>query len=391
MVEKTPKAKAKIKRFTKAMYHQEPDKIPIFEVYWTAFVERWREELGLSSDADPYYYYDLDVNWATPNCDPHIRPFEILKGNEEETIVRTGYGAIVRKVHNLPMPHYMAFDIDTIDKVRSFTFDDPWDERRFFSRGDDHLNGIGDSLIFRDIDPWIDRVKALVPDFAVLSGVIEANEFMTRCIGQANALLWMGLYPDEIGRFAERINEFMLEILKAQIKAADGLLDGIMVAGDVAYARGMMFSPDYWRKYFKPGLKAMVEATHDAGLPFLLHACGDNRPILDDYAEIGVDGWHPVESKAGQDVVELRRKVGHCLTFVGNNDIRLWAEGNKEKLRAYTLRKLNAARGGGYLFGSDHSVTADVSTETYEYVLSLVRQYGNYPLRLGEYDIPDIY
>jgi len=40
------------------------------------------------------------------------------------------------------MPHYFGFDTDTIEKVRSFTFDDPWDERRFFRSGDDHLNGI---------------------------------------------------------------------------------------------------------------------------------------------------------------------------------------------------------------------------------------------------------
>jgi hypothetical protein len=52
------------------------------------------------------------------------------------------------------------------------------------------------------------------------------------------------------------------------------------------------------------------------------------------------------------------------------------------------LRKLNAAKGGGYIFQSDHSVPSNVSGQNYDYVVNLVRQYGAYPLNLGEYDLP---
>ena len=66
--QKTPKASAKIARVLKALRHEEPDRIPLFEFYWTDFVKRWRKEFGLASDANPYYHYDLDVNSATPNA-----------------------------------------------------------------------------------------------------------------------------------------------------------------------------------------------------------------------------------------------------------------------------------------------------------------------------------
>jgi len=55
------------------------------------------------------------------------------------------------------------------------------------------------------------------------------------------------------------------------------------------------------------------------------------------------------------------------------------------------LTKLNAAKGGGYIVQSDHSVPANVSAANYEYLVGLVRQYGRYPLRLGEYDLPDLW
>ena len=42
------------------------------------------------------------------------------------------------------------------------------------------------------------------------------------------------------------------------------------------------------------------------------------------------------------------------------------------------------------IFQSDHSVPSNVSGQRYDYVVKLVREYGKYPLQLGEYDIPDL-
>ncbi len=71
-------------------------------------------------------------------------------------------------------------------------------------------------------------------------------------------------------------------------------------------------------------------------------------------------------------------------------DVIDWARCSPEELKAIVLRKLNAAKGGGLIFQSDHSVPGNVSAESYEYVLNLVREHGRYPLELGEYDIPDL-
>ena len=40
----------------------------------------------------------------------------------------------------------------------------------------------------------------------------------------------------------------------------------------------------------------------------------------------------------------------------------------------------------GYILQSDHSMPDNVDPQTYDYVIELVREYGNYPLQLGEYD-----
>ncbi|MCW5977281.1 MAG: hypothetical protein KIT09_04355 [Bryobacteraceae bacterium] len=386
---RTANCLAKLDRMRKTLRHSEPDRVPVSDFFWGGFLRRWRDELGLPPDADIYRYYDLDWFQLNPNLDPHIKPFEILRENEEEVVVRTGFEAVIRKKFADPMPAFLHFDTDSVEKMETFEFDDPWDDRRYFVAGDDQINGVGDGFA-RGITAFDARVKAAYPDFPLFGGVCEAHETLWRIVGSENAMLWMGLYPEQVARFVARLNAFSLELLKAQIKAAGGRLDGIVIWGDVAYRKGMLFSPEFWRRHFKTGVKALVDEAHSHGLPVIYHGCGNVNRIFEDFIEIGVDAYNPLEAKAGLDVVDLRRRFGHRIGFCGNMDVLLWAYGTREQLRAAVLTKLNAAKGGGYIFQSDHSVPSNVSAEDYEYVINLVRARGAYPLDLGEFDLADL-
>jgi hypothetical protein len=70
-------------------------------------------------------------------------------------------------------------------------------------------------------------------------------------------------------------------------------------------------------------------------------------------------------------------------------DVLLRAGGSKDELRAAVLTNLNAAKSGGFIFQSDHSVPTNVPAESYNCVVHLVREYGNYPPQLGEFDLAD--
>jgi uroporphyrinogen decarboxylase len=388
-MERTDNCLVKLERMNKALHHEEPDRVPIRDDFWAKFIDNWREVFGLPADADICKYYDFDYIVTLPNSDPKIRKFEIIKTNEEETILKTGFGATIQKKVAYQMPAWLEFETDTIDKMKAFEFDDPWDDRRYFSGGDHQIAGIEEDFT-QDIPAWIDTVKELYPEFPLYGSVCEAYEMLWRIIGSDNALLWIGLYPDEVGRFVERINEFALELLKAQIKAADGMLDGAIIWGDVAYTRGMLFAPDYWRKHFKPGVKAMIDLCHDHNIPCIYHGCGNVQAIFEDFIEMGADAYNPLEAKAGFDVLELRRQYGHQIAFSGNMDVIAWADADMDELEKIVLTKLNAAKGGGWIFQSDNAVPDTVTPERYEYVINLVRKYSKSPINLGEYDIPDL-
>jgi hypothetical protein len=375
----------KLERMNKALRHEEPDRVPVSDFFWGGFMRRWRQELGLPPDANPYYHYDLDWIVTVPNMDPWIRPFQTLRETAEEVVVKTGFGAILHKRFEFPMPEMRAWETDTFEKLELAAFDDPRDRRRFVAAGDNQIAGVGDGFE-RNSPAWIDTVKSLRPDFPVYGSMIEVSECLTRLIGQENAMLWMGEYPERMGAVIHRIGAFYLEMAQAEIEAAAGRLDGFVIWGDVAYKKCTFMSPAYWRAYFKPWVARMAEAAHAAGLPVIYHGCGNVKAIFQDFIDLKIEAYNPLEAKAGMDVVELRRQYGHGIGFCGNSDIQVWESGDREAIRREVLRKLNAAKGGGFIFQSDHSVSSAVSGHAYDFIVKLVREYGNYPLRLGEFD-----
>ncbi|MEI7525237.1 MAG: uroporphyrinogen decarboxylase family protein [Mariniphaga sp.] len=388
-MERTANCLAKLDRINKALRHEEPDRVPVSDFFWGSFVKRWRKDLNLPDNAEPYSYYNLDWVVTTPNMDPHIRPFETIRENEIEVVVKTGFGATLRKRFDFQMPEFMAFDVDTIEKLEAFEFEDAYDSRRYFAEGDNQIAGVGDGFE-RNSPPWVKTVQKLHSDFPVYGSIIECSECLTRLVGQENTLWWMGMYPDELGACINKIGQFYLDCTKAQIIAADGLLDGMVIWGDVAFKQTMLFDPEYWRQYFKPWVKAMIDECHKNNLPVIYHGCGNVSLIFEDFIEMGLDAYNPLEVKADMDALRLKKLYGNQIGYCGNNNIQVWETGDLDLIKRETLKKLNAAKGGGFIFQSDHSVSSGVSGQTYDFIVKLVRQHGNYPLDLGEYDDPEL-
>jgi len=373
-------AQAKIRRLRAALAHQEGDRVPVGEAFWTGFILRCKERWG--QDFDPYRHFDLDYIIISPNMDPHIRPFEVVSQSGEDIVVKTGFGATIRRSGTLPMPSFEAFSVNRPEEMADFAFDDPADPRRFYQGGDDQLNCVGDALA-RNIPSWDERLKPYVEDFAVFGSVCEPYEYLWRIIGSENALLWMGTDPERLAAFINRIGEFQLALAKAEIAAARGCVCGMYIWGDVAYRNSMFFSPRTWRELFKPHVKALIDLCHAHGLMTVYHGCGNARAIFDDLVEIGLDAYNPLEAKAGLDVVELKKRYAGKLAFVGNVDVRVLESGDAAAIHREVLYKLQAAKGGGWVFQSDHSISSAVAPESYALAVRTLREHGDYPLRLA--------
>ncbi len=375
----------KMRRLRRALKCEEPDRVPVFELFWVEFLKAWRNQKGLGEDVSIYEYYDMDMTMGAPNTDPKIESFKLLEKGTDYIIFKSGFGCTLKKVDYSPMPQFLDFSVKSADDYARFELEDPDDPRRYNEESANLISSAGHVVA----PPFVEQLRSNKGKMPFMGVVCEGHEKLWRIRGNTGVLLDLALEKEKVKQFLKRLEEFEIRIGLNQIRMGCDLL---FIAGDVAYDKGMLFSPDMWREFFKPFLMHMCKAFKEAKPDILLvyHGCGNATAIFDDLIECGVDAYHSLEAKAGIDVVALKKRYGNRLAYIGNIDCRDVLPGPREGIRKDVMRKLNAAKGGGFIPSADHSVPHSVSVANYEYFLELIGKYGAYPLRLGEFDIPEM-
>lgn len=377
MVYELSDVKKKIERVKKTINRMEPDRIPICDFYWAEFLDRWRREKKLSEDTNIYYYYDMDLMVISPNMDPRKKSCEIIEKGEDYTTWKSGFGATLKKYDYAPMASYLDFSIKSADEYERFEFDDPDDSERYQNTRQDIISGDG----FTPQPAFREAVSEARKKICIFGSICGGHEALWRMRGPEGVYMDLALYPEKVKKFVNRIGNFMIEIGKRQMEFKG--VHGLFIWGDVAYKNGMFFSPKIWKEIFYPVIKRICMELHEAGALLVYHGCGDSRAILDGLVEAGIDAYQPLEVKAGMDVLELKEKYGNSIAFMGNIDAKNILPGPKEDLKRDFLHKLKAAVGGGYIPSSDHSVHSDISASNYDYFISLLKNYGKYPLDIS--------
>jgi len=375
----------KLDRVQKALSCQEPDRIPRFDLFWQEFIDKWIVEKQLPPDTNINEYYDLDFVLCVMNEDPKVESFTLIERGEDYTIFKSGFGCTCKKADYSPMPAYLDFEVKSADQYAEFVLDDPNDERRYDQPSANILSSSGNV----EAPSFQDQMAGVEGRFPRMGLVLEGQEFMWRIRGMQELFVDLMLQETRVKEMLERVEAFEIQLGLNQIKMG---VDLMFVGGDVAYDKGMFYSPDTWRNFFKPVLRNMCQAFKSAkpDIKILYHGCGNALEIYDDLIECGIDAYQSLEVKAGLDVVELKKKYKNRLAYVGNIDVRDVLTGDRDGLKRDVLRRLNAAKGGGYIPMSDHSVPDNVPVENYDFYMDLINEYGQYPLQLGEHDLPEL-
>ena len=196
--------------------------------------------------------------------------------------------------------------------------------------------------------------------------------------GMETALYNLAAAPQLIEAGAERITELVVGLLRGVHAAARGDLLIFATADDVATQRGLLFSPDTWRTYFKPGLARQFSAAKELGLVTWLHACGDVSAILPDLIEIGLDVLEPTQAHLpGMQAQWLKKEFGEDLTFFGAISTQTTLRfGTPAEVRAEVRERVRVlgAGGGGYIAAPDHTVLDGVPPQN---VVALYDEVGS--------------
>jgi len=186
--------------------------------------------------------------------------------------------------------------------------------------------------------------------------------------------------PSFIHKIMNLYNKSMIELGKIAI---DEGVEFIWISDDLGDKNGPMIMPKHFRIFVLPYIREQVEAFKQRGVWVFLHCDGNVNAIMEDIVNTGIDAFHPCQRSAHMNLAELKEKYGDRITLFGNVDSsNLIPFGTYEEIDQQIKECFSvAAPGGGYIFGSDHSIHPGIPADRARFLFQRAQKYRRYPIR----------
>ena len=354
-----------------ALDHQEPDRVPID--YWaTSTVSaRLRDHFGFSTQEQLLEHFDVDFRYVDGPKYVGPKPAVHEDGSVEDhwgvprvrvELGSGGQASVYQEVLHFPLTHAQS-----VDQVRDYPkWPSPdWFDYHCVGRQVAEARGTGKVVVF--MGDRMNRCAQLKPAM-YLRGIDQI-------------LLDVALAPDMAEAIFQKIAAFYLEYARRTFEAAGGGIDLFMMGDDFGTQKGLLMSPEMWRRFLRPGFKAFIDLAKQFGVEVAHHSCGSIKPIIPDLIECGLDVLNPVQPDVvDMDRRELKSRFGDRLSFHGSISIqRTLPFGTPEDVRDEVRERVETlAPGGGFIFSTAHNIQADTPTENIVTLFDAYRTFGRY-------------
>jgi uroporphyrinogen decarboxylase len=209
-------------------------------------------------------------------------------------------------------------------------------------------------------------------------------EMYQRIRGMENAMMDSMMYPEFSDLLVGKIADLKIEFWNMALDELHDVVDVVSEADDYGTQASQLISPEQFRQVFKPHIKRVLDAIRakapEAAIFF--HSCGNVRPIIPDFIEMGVDILNPVHIKAeGMEPVALKKDFGNDITFWGGGveTQDILPNGTPQQVADDVKRNIDAlAPGGGFVFNTVHNIQAEVPVENIMAMWETLQEYGKY-------------
>jgi len=342
-----------------AINRKKIDHCPMWESYWN--FERWYQQ-GLPRDTNIGAHFQQDSMAVTYVDWSFQYPARVLEDTPEYTLSISAEGVKSKSLKGgasmLELSDYSIVTREDWEENKSrFVFNE---SRINIEAAKNHQNATKDSIVQIYMEPCLGFEK------------------LKYCMGTEGMLVAIAEDPEWIRDMVEATERLAIDGLDYCL--GHGMeFDIGYITEDMGFSNGPFFSPAFYKEIIWPSQKRYCDYLHSKGIKAMLHSCGDNRKLLPLIAEAGFDILNPLEVKAGMDVIKIKKDYGDQFTLWGGIDVRTISEGNLDKLHDEIKEKvLFAKQGGGYIFGSDHSIPDNVDLITYEKMVEWGLEYGKY-------------
>lgn len=211
-------------------------------------------------------------------------------------------------------------------------------------------------------------------DYFIIGDVeLSIFELAWHLTGMEKYLVELAMESTWIEKLNDMVEEWSTGLALSLISRG---VDAIWLGEDLGTQLSMLISPDMWREHFKFRYERMIRKMKAANPNILVifHSDGAVAPLIDDFIEIGVDIYNPVQPNVpGSDPQELVDKYYGKINFFGGIDQQdLLPSGDVDAIKAeINRRKKIMGENGGYLMAPAHIIQADVKPEIVEFMCSL--------------------
>jgi uroporphyrinogen decarboxylase len=204
--------------------------------------------------------------------------------------------------------------------------------------------------------------------------------------GLEQAMEDLALNQDLAEELAERTTRWLIAFWDSALAQLGRYMDVVALEGDLGVQEGPLFSPEVWRRIYKPRLARLISAIKaKTRAKILLHSCGSVYWALSDLVEVGIEVLNPVQLNARNmgDTARLKREFGKYLTFWGGGcDPVVFHLGTSREVTEEVRRRiLDLGPGGGFVFGPVHGIQANCPPENVLAMAKTTQENGMYPLR----------
>ena len=213
----------------------------------------------------------------------------------------------------------------------------------------------------------------------ICAGIFEMHQ---RFRGMTNALVDSFLYPDFSDRLIGKLADLKIEFWEMALAELGDVVDVIAEADDYGTQESQLIDHDHFRQYYRPHIARIIKAMSQSApaAKIMFHSCGNVRPLIPDFIEMGIDILNPVHiNAAGMEPYQLKKDFGKDVVFWGGgvDTQKILARGTVKDVTDDVRKNIDAlAPGGGFVFAAVHNVLSEVPPENIMAMCEAIRKAG---------------